>query len=94
MLLLTAWVFGSQNKNSSGTRSGTELLFLGSEGVADARPDLTDGVVARVGAEQAIVPVPAGRAAELRPCPEATAKPAPCERVAPPCPRPEAPCQR
>jgi len=27
--LLTAQVSGSQNKNSSGTRSGTELLFLG-----------------------------------------------------------------
>jgi len=28
-LPLTTWVSGSQNKNSSGTRSGTELLFLG-----------------------------------------------------------------
>jgi len=43
-LPLAAWVSGSQNKNSSGTRSGTELLFLMVHGF---RP-VTDGAGAAV----------------------------------------------
>jgi hypothetical protein len=53
-----------------------------------------DRIVVVAGAAALTLLAAPGRAAELRPCPEATAKPAPCERVAPPCPRPEAPCQR
>lgn len=51
-------------------------------------------VVVLAGAAALTLLAAPGRAAELHPCPEATVNPAPCERVAPPCPRPETPCQR